>query len=177
MKYLGFEICFKALETKDENCQPFYCEFYSLEDDKRGNLVDSFTIDVDVRTASDAQVYRYLRGVIDNDYKYLMGVDAGMKKAKETLIDVVPKEVNPFYNSTFLISREGSDDKRMLVELYEDELVQLRNEIDVVLKNFGHKHNKSQNIDDLISRATDKSKQGCELAEDLGQFKEGFEIE
>lgn len=44
------------------------------------------------------------------------------------------KEFNPFYDSDFLISHEASDERRMLVELYTDELVQLRNEIDIVLK-------------------------------------------
>ena len=44
---------------------------------------------------------------------------------------------NPFYDSEFLISREGSDERRMLVELYEDELIQLRNEIDIVLEHIG----------------------------------------
>ena len=40
---------------------------------------------------------------------------------------------NPFYDSQFLISYEGSDERRMLVELYRDELLQLRSEIDAVL--------------------------------------------
>lgn len=44
---------------------------------------------------------------------------------------------NPFYDSEFLISYEGSDKRRMLVELYEDELIKLRNEIDIVLEHMG----------------------------------------
>ena len=47
------------------------------------------------------------------------------------------KEFNPFYDSDFLISHEGSSERRLLVELYPDELIQLRNEIDIVLKNSG----------------------------------------
>ena len=47
------------------------------------------------------------------------------------------KKFNPFYDSDFLISREGSDERRMLVELYEDELIQLRSEIDAVLERLG----------------------------------------
>ena len=43
------------------------------------------------------------------------------------------KKFNPFYDSDFLISREGSNEQRMLVELCEDDLVQLRSEIDMVL--------------------------------------------
>ena len=53
------------------------------------------------------------------------------------------KEFNPFYDSNFLISREGSDERRMLVELHQDELVQLRDEIDAVLKNFGKVKNEN----------------------------------
>lgn len=49
------------------------------------------------------------------------------------------RSFNPFYDSDFLISREGSDDRRMLVEMHQDELLQLRDEIDAVLKNFGVK--------------------------------------
>lgn len=43
------------------------------------------------------------------------------------------KKFNPFYDSDFLISHEGSDERRMLVELYTEELIQLRSEIDAVL--------------------------------------------
>lgn len=51
------------------------------------------------------------------------------------------KQFNPFYDSDFLISCEGDnpENRRLLVELYEDELIQLRNEINVVLRDhFGH---------------------------------------
>ena len=44
------------------------------------------------------------------------------------------KEFNPFYDSDFLISHEDSSERRFLVEMHTDELVQLRNEIDIVLK-------------------------------------------
>ena len=47
------------------------------------------------------------------------------------------KKFNPFYDSDFLIFREGSDERRMLVELYADELIQLRSEIDTVLEHLG----------------------------------------
>ena len=47
------------------------------------------------------------------------------------------KKFNPFYDSVFLISREGSNERRLLVELYEDELIQLRSEIDAVLEHLG----------------------------------------
>lgn len=47
------------------------------------------------------------------------------------------KKFNPFYDSDFLISHEGSDERRMLVELTADELVQLRAEIDAVLEHMG----------------------------------------
>ena len=47
------------------------------------------------------------------------------------------KKFNPFYDSDFLISREGSDERRMLVELCEDELIQLRSEVDAVLEHLG----------------------------------------
>lgn len=43
------------------------------------------------------------------------------------------KNFNPFYDSDFCISHEDSDDRRLLVELPEDELLRLKNEIDVVL--------------------------------------------
>ena len=49
------------------------------------------------------------------------------------------KGFNPFYDSEFLISREGSDDRRMLVEMYPDELVRLRDEIDIVLEKQNNK--------------------------------------
>lgn len=49
------------------------------------------------------------------------------------------KGFNPFYDSEFLISREGSDDRRMLVEMYPDELARLRDEIDVVLEKQNNK--------------------------------------
>lgn len=48
----------------------------------------------------------------------------------------VVKKFNPFYDSDFLISREGSEEKRMLVELYKNELLQLRSEIDAVLEHL-----------------------------------------
>ena len=47
---------------------------------------------------------------------------------------------NPFYNSDFLISHEGRDERRLLVELYTDDLVDLRDEIDTVLKIRGEQH-------------------------------------
>lgn len=85
------------------------------------------------------------------------------------------KEFNPFYDSDFFISREGSDERRMLVELYEDELIQLRTEIDEILKNFG-KNNAAEpiRVTDLISRATAISEQSKSLADDLGKVKDTF---
>ena len=56
------------------------------------------------------------------------------EKGSELMIE---KDFNPFYDSDFLISRECSDDLRMLVELSKDELVQLRLEIDAVLEQMG----------------------------------------
>lgn len=47
------------------------------------------------------------------------------------------KKFNPFYDSDFLISHEGSDEQRMLVELTTDELIQLRTEINIVLEHMG----------------------------------------
>lgn len=44
------------------------------------------------------------------------------------------KKFNPFYDSDFLVLREGSEERRLLVELYRDELEQLREEIDAVLE-------------------------------------------
>ena len=46
------------------------------------------------------------------------------------------KKFNPFYDSKFLISIEGEEDfgRRMLVEMYEEDLLKLRDEIDVVLQ-------------------------------------------
>ena len=44
------------------------------------------------------------------------------------------KDFNPMYDSEFLISTEGSDAKRYLVELYEEELLDLRAEINTVLQ-------------------------------------------
>lgn len=46
------------------------------------------------------------------------------------------KKFNPFYDSDFLISRENSDERRYLVELYKEELLQLREEIDIVLEHL-----------------------------------------
>lgn len=47
------------------------------------------------------------------------------------------KQFNPFYDSDFTISREGMPEPRYLVELYEEELIQLRNEINIVLQYRG----------------------------------------
>jgi hypothetical protein len=44
---------------------------------------------------------------------------------------------NPFYDSYFLISKEGETGRRYLVELYEDELKQLKFEIDYILGHYG----------------------------------------
>ena len=49
---------------------------------------------------------------------------------------MLEENFNPFYDSDFLISHEGSDERFMLVEMTQDELLQLRAEIDVVLKQF-----------------------------------------
>lgn len=45
------------------------------------------------------------------------------------------KDFNPFYDSVFMISLENdeSSGRRYLVELYYDELVRLRNEIDCII--------------------------------------------
>ena len=47
---------------------------------------------------------------------------------------MVDKNFNPFYDSDFLISHSDSEEPRYLVELTKDELIQLRDEIDVVLQ-------------------------------------------
>ena len=52
------------------------------------------------------------------------------------------KPFNPFYDSDFLISHEDSDERRLLVEMTQDELVQLRNEIDAVLQRMKPNDNK-----------------------------------
>lgn len=46
------------------------------------------------------------------------------------------KKFNPFYDSKFLISIEGEEDlgRRMLVEMYPEDLQKLRDEIDIVLE-------------------------------------------
>lgn len=46
---------------------------------------------------------------------------------------------NPYYDSTFLISLadDEKDERRYLVELYEDELLELKAEIDTILKKRG----------------------------------------
>jgi len=46
----------------------------------------------------------------------------------------VSKKFNPFYDSEFLISTNESPEKRYLVELYEDELIQLKFEIESILR-------------------------------------------
>lgn len=45
------------------------------------------------------------------------------------------KDFNPFYDSAFMISLENNESsgRRYLVELYYDELVRLRNEIDCII--------------------------------------------
>ena len=45
------------------------------------------------------------------------------------------KKFNPFDDSKFLISIEGDEDfgRRMLVEMYPEDLQKLRDEIDIVL--------------------------------------------
>ena len=47
---------------------------------------------------------------------------------------MVDENFNPFYDSDFLISHTDSEDRRYLVELTKDELIQLRDEISVVLQ-------------------------------------------
>ena len=51
-------------------------------------------------------------------------------------IKMVDKNFNPFYDSDFLVSHTDSEDRRSLVELTKDELIQLRDEINVVLQNM-----------------------------------------
>lgn len=48
------------------------------------------------------------------------------------------EKINPFYDSNFLVAKESDEDRelRLLVELNEDELIQLRNEIDAVLEHY-----------------------------------------
>lgn len=48
-------------------------------------------------------------------------------------VKVENSDFSPFYDSDFLISHEDSNERRLLVELPEDELVRLKSEIDVVL--------------------------------------------
>lgn len=51
----------------------------------------------------------------------------------------MPKKVfNPFYDSKFLITNEESpNEQRYLVEMCNDELIQLRDEINAVLEHSG----------------------------------------
>lgn len=46
---------------------------------------------------------------------------------------------NPFYDSEFLIAYAGEEERRLLVELTEDELLELRAEINAVLQRRGAK--------------------------------------
>lgn len=46
---------------------------------------------------------------------------------------------NPFYDSEFLIAYAGEEERRLLVELTEDELLELRAEINAVLQRRGTK--------------------------------------
>ena len=46
---------------------------------------------------------------------------------------------NPFYDSEFLIAYAGEEERRLLVELTEDELLELRAEINAVLQMRGTK--------------------------------------
>jgi putative transcriptional regulator len=50
-----------------------------------------------------------------------------------------PSKTNPYYDSTFLVSRSDDEksEQRYLVELYEDELLALRDEINFILKKRG----------------------------------------
>lgn len=64
------------------------------------------------------------------------------------------KEFNPFYDSDFRISKEGSGDARMLVEMYPDELEKLRDEIDAVLKDHGV--NKAASQTEMVRSRVDK---------------------
>lgn len=41
---------------------------------------------------------------------------------------------NPMYDSDYLISRDGEKNRRYLVELHEDELIDIRSEINTILK-------------------------------------------
>lgn len=54
------------------------------------------------------------------------------------------KKFNPFYDSKFLISIDGNENfgRRMLVEMYPDDLEQLKSEIEVVLKWYGEHYGK-----------------------------------
>ncbi len=51
-----------------------------------------------------------------------------------------PKDFEPMCDSKFLISHVDSNDKRCLVELHEDELVELRSEINTILAKRGNLH-------------------------------------
>lgn len=46
-------------------------------------------------------------------------------------------DFDPFYDSHFLISKEGGTERRYIVELYEDELKQLKFEIECALEKCG----------------------------------------
>jgi putative transcriptional regulator len=48
-------------------------------------------------------------------------------------------DFNPFYDSEFLIAYAGEEERRLLVELTEDELLELRAEINTVLQRRGAK--------------------------------------
>ena len=51
----------------------------------------------------------------------------------------IEKDFNPFYDSKFRISIEGENapNNRMLVEMYNDELLRLKAEIDDLLNRMG----------------------------------------
>lgn len=65
---------------------------------------------------------------------------------------------NPFYDSDFMISREESDERRLLVELPEDELVCLKTEIDVVLGEYAKNKGVMLAVDSPVEKASNFEK-------------------
>lgn len=58
---------------------------------------------------------------------------------KKIMAAECPSNHNPFYDSTFLVSHADdiNSERRYLVELHEDELLELRMEINAILKKRG----------------------------------------
>ncbi len=87
----------------------------------------------------------------------------------------LPRKFNPFYDSDFLVSREGSEDRRLLVELYRDELEQLRAEIDAVLERTYEVKRVKDYTHTRLERGVFVKNVVTEEYEELCRIKNGYE--